>query len=116
MTYRDQNDQIDIIVLDFSKAFDTVPHDRMLRKHEFYGITGPVLNWTAAFLKNRVQRVVVDDRQSRSAMVDSGVPQGTVLGPLFFLLHIHDLPSVVDSQVLLFVENCVFRAQLVPPR
>ena len=72
-----------------------------------YGITGPVLNWTAAFSKNLVQRVVVDDRQSRSAMVDSGVPQVTVLGPLFFLLHIHDLPSVVDSQVLLFADNCV---------
>ena len=82
MTYRDEKDQIDIAVLDFSKAFDTVPHDRMLRKLEFYGITGPVLNWTAAFLKNRVQRVVVDGRQSRSATVDSGVPQGTVLGPL----------------------------------
>ena len=52
----------------------------MLGKMEFCGITGPVLNWTAAFFKNRVQRVVVDGRQSRSAMVDSGMPQGTVLG------------------------------------
>ena len=107
MTYRDQKDQIDIAVLDFSKAFDTVPHDRMLGKLEFYGITGPVLNWTAAFLKNRVQRVVVDGRQSRSATVDSGVPQGTVLGPLLFLLHINDLPSVVDSQVRLFADDCL---------
>ena len=107
MTYRDQKDQIDIAVLDFSKAFDTVPHDRMLGKLEFYGITGPVLNWTAAFLKNRVQRVVVDGRQLRSATVDSGVPQGTVLGPLLFLLHINDLPSVVDSQVRLFADDCL---------
>ena len=51
MTYRDQNDQIDIAVLDFSKAFDTVPHDLMLGKLEFFGITGPVLNWTVVFLK-----------------------------------------------------------------
>ena len=107
MTYRDQKDQIDIAVLDFSKAFDTVPHDRMLGKLEFYGITGPVLNWTAAFFKNRVQRVMVDGRQSRSATVDSGVPQGTVLGPLLFLLHINDLPSVVDSQVRLFADDCL---------
>ena len=107
MTYRDQKDQTDIAVLDFSKAFDAVPHDRMLGKLEFYGITGPVLNWTAAFLKNRVQRVVVDERQSRSATMDSGVPQGTVLGPLLFLLHINDLPSVVDSQVRLFADDCL---------
>ena len=106
MTYRGQKDQIDITVLHFSKAFDTVPHDRMLGKLEFYSITGPVLNWTAAFLKNRVQRVVVDDRQSRSA-TDSGVPQGTVLGPLLFLLHIFDLPSVVDLQVRLFEDDCL---------
>ena len=51
MTYIDQNDQIDIAVLDFSKAFDTVPHDLMLGQLEFFGITGPVLNWTAAFLR-----------------------------------------------------------------
>ena len=56
-THRDQKDQIDIAVLHLSKAFDTIPHDRMLRKLEFYGITGPVLNWTVAFLKNRIQRV-----------------------------------------------------------
>ena len=79
----------------------------MLGKLEFNGITGPVLNWTAAFLKNRVQRIVVDGRQSRSATVDSGVPQGTVLGPLLFLLHINDLPSVVDSQVRLFADDCL---------
>ena len=54
MTYRDKKDQIDMAVLDFSKAFDTVPHDCMLGKLEFHGITGPSLNWTVAFLKNRV--------------------------------------------------------------
>ena len=64
MTYRDQKYQIDIAGLDFSKAFDTVPHDCMLGKLEFYGITGPVLNWTAAFLKNTVQCVVVGGTQS----------------------------------------------------
>ena len=107
MTCRDQKTQIDMAVLDFSKAFDTVPHDRLLGKLAFYGITGPVLNWTTAFLKNREQRVVVDGEQSKSAAVDSGVPQGTVLGPLLFLLHINDLPNVVNSQVRLFADDCL---------
>lgn len=107
MAYRDQNVQIDIAILDFSKAFDTDPHDRLLGKLEFYGITGPVLRWTAAFLKNREQRVVVDGKHSSAATVDSGVPQGTVLGPLLFLLHINDLPSVVSSQVRLFADDCL---------
>ena len=102
MTYRDQKDQIYIAVLDFPKAFETVPHDRILGKVGFYGITGPDLNWTTAFLKNRVQRVVLDGRQSRSATVDSRVLQGTVLGPLLFYL-----PSVVDSRVGLFADDCL---------
>ena len=55
--------QFDIAILDFSKAFDTVPHDRLLGKLAFYGITGPVLNWTSAFLKNQEQRVVVGGEQ-----------------------------------------------------
>ena len=56
--------QFDIAILDFSKAFDTVPHDRLLGKLAFYGITGPVLNWTSAFLNNCEQRVVVGGEQS----------------------------------------------------
>ena len=95
-----------IAILDFSKAFDTVPHDNLLGKLAFYGITGPVVNWTSPFLKNREQWVVVDGEQSSAATVDSGVPQGTVLGPLLLLIHINDLPSVVDSQVRLFVDDC----------
>ena len=59
MAYREKK-QIDIAIRDFSKAFDTVLHDRLLGKLAFYGITSPVLNWTSAFLKNREQRVVVD--------------------------------------------------------
>lgn len=104
---RDKKVQVDMAILDFSKAFDTVPHDRLLGKLEHYGINGPVQTWISAFLKAREQRVVVGGVSSSPASVDSGVPQGTVLGPLLFLLHINDLPQVVSSQVRLFADDCL---------
>ena len=107
LSAQDVNCQIDLAVLDFSKAFDTVPHERLLGKRDFYGVQGPILNWIAAFLKNRIQSVVVDGARSKPVDVMSGVPQGTLLGPLLFLLHINDLPSVVTSQVRLFADDCL---------
>ena len=106
-TYRDKNIQIDLAVLDFSKAFDAVPHKRMLGKLSHYGIKGPVLRWIGAFLADRTQRLVIEGTHSPPAPVLSGVPQGTVLGPLLFLCHINDLPSVVNSQVRLFADDCL---------
>ena len=96
--------QIDIAVLDFSKAFDTVPHDGLLSKLKHYGIDDKIWLWISNFLK---QRVVVDGIQSDLVTVDSGVPQGTVLGPILFLLHINDLPSVISSKVRLFADDCL---------
>ena len=95
------------MILDFSKAFDTVPHDRLLSKLDHYGIHGPILDWIGVFLKTREQRVLVGGESSSPTSVDSGVPQGTVLGPLLFLLHINDLPEVVTSQVRLFADYCL---------
>ena len=103
----DKNTQIDVAVLDFSKAFDTVPHKRLLGKLEHYGINGLVLRWIGAFLGDRTQNVVVEGKRSPAAPVMSGVPQGTVLGPLLFLIFINDLPSVVKSQVRLFADDCL---------
>ena len=97
--------QIGVAILDFSKAFDTVPHAGLLGKLEHYGIDSKILLWIANFLNNRKQRVVVDGSFSNYADVESGVPQGTVLGPLLFLLHINNLPSCVNSKVRLFADD-----------
>jgi len=103
----DLNNQVDIAVLDFAKAFDTVPHDHLLGKLQHYGINNNIHTWIRSFLKGRTQDVVVDGVQSKSAVVKSGVPQGTVLGPLLFLLYINDLPDCVSSQVRLFADDCL---------
>ena len=80
--------EIDIGILDLSKAFDRVLHMRLLRKLDFYGIRGQVLTWLQSFLSERLQQVVVDDCCSSPCKVFSGVPQGSVLGPVLFLLYI----------------------------
>ena len=84
LTFHDRKIQVDMTILDFSKAFDTVPHDHLLGKMEFCGIQGPLLKWTASFLKTRSQSVLVEGEYSKLAKVLSGVPQGPVLGPLLF--------------------------------
>ncbi|MEW8546320.1 MAG: reverse transcriptase family protein, partial [Candidatus Thiodiazotropha sp.] len=97
--------QTDIILLDFSKAFDKVNHSKLLWKLHSYGIRGQVLSWIKAFLGNRSQRVVIDGEESDSIPVTSGVPQGSVLGPILFLIYINDLPDEVCSQVRLFADD-----------
>jgi hypothetical protein len=99
--------QHDLAVLDFSKAFDRVPHSRLLTKLDHYGIRGNTLKWIEAFLTDRTQRVVVDGATSEPAPVISGVPQGSVLGPILFLVFINDLPLHVTSRVRLFADDCV---------
>ena len=103
----DNKQQVDMVILDFSKAFDTVPHQKLLHKIRNYGIDGKINLWLEQFLTNRKQRVLVDGDFSCFGDVLSGVPQGTVLGPLLFLLHINDLPSNVKSQVRLFADDCL---------
>ena len=107
----DNKTQVDIAVLDFAKAFDKVPHRSLLNKLHHYGIDNNIHTWITSFLTNRIQSVVVDGATSPPTKVISGVPQGTVLGPLLFLLYINDLPSIVSSQVRLFADDCiVYRA------
>ena len=105
--HKDNKHQVDVIVLDFSKAFDTVPHRRLLKKIKHLGVKGKIHGWIANFLYARSQQVIVEGERSKSVSVDSGVPQGTVLGPLLFLMHINDLPDAVNSQVRLFADDCL---------
>ena len=101
-----------MLVLDFAKAFDTVAHERLLEKVENYGITNGLQNWIRSFLEGRTQRVVVDGKTSDAAAVKSGVPQGSVLGPLLFLIFINDLAEHTSTTVCLFADHCVMYRQI----
>ena len=101
----DVGSPLDIIYLDFQKAFDKVPHQRLLLKLKAHGIGDSITDWIEQWLTDRRQRVVVDGEVSNWKSVLSGVPQGSVLGPILFLIYINDLDDSITSNVLKFADD-----------
>ena len=95
----------DIIYLDFSKAFDKVPHGRLIKKLEAHGMGGKCLSWISAWLSNRRQRVHLTGVYSDWTEVLSGVPQGSVLGPVLFLVYINDIDNTLISKLGKFADD-----------
>ena len=106
--------QTDVIVMDFSKAFDKVCHSKLISKLHSYGICGKTNNWIKAFLNDRTQSVLVEGESSLPVSVDSGVPQGSVLGPCLFLYYINDIPEGLQSTVRLFADDTIVYIALKP--
>ena len=92
-------------ILDFGKAFCKVDHRKLCLKLSHYSIKGKCLGWIDAFLSGRTQEVILNGKSSEKSNVTSGVPQGTVLGPLLFLVYINDVPSIVLSFLRIFADD-----------
>ena len=98
--------QTDVIYLDIQKAFDSIPHCKLLAKLWSFGITGNLWRWIQCYLSGRTQVVRINNVLSTTLPVLSGVPQGSILGPVLFLIYMNDLPSVTTvSKSLLFVDD-----------
>jgi ribonuclease P/MRP protein subunit RPP40 len=101
----DEGYGLDVVYLDYRKAFDTVPHKRLIDKIRKYGVTGKLLRWIEDFLSGRKTRVKVNGSYSEWFEVLSGVPQGSVLGPLLFLLFVNDIPDWIKSSIRMFADD-----------
>ena len=109
----DKGIEVHAVVLDFSKAFDRVPHHRLIDKLVRNNVCSYITRWIASFLSDRLQRVVIDDMTSDLVPVTSGVPQGSVLGPALFILYINDIVgSVTNSTIRLFADDTLVYSQI----
>ncbi len=107
-----QKQQRDFLVLDLSKTFDIVAHHGLLHKLNYYGMRGSTLQWINSWLTAYMQSIVVDGDTSDEVHVASGVPQGTVLGHLLFLLYINDFVQGLNSTIKLFADDCILLRQI----
>ena len=101
----DDGSPVDVIYLDFQKAFDKVPHQRLILKLKSHGMGNSIINWIEQWLTDRRQRVVIDGEVSSWKSVLSGVPQGSVLGPILFLVYVNDLEEGVIGKILKFADD-----------
>ena len=109
----EENENADVVYLDFAKAFDKVDHKILLHKLSLLGIQGKLLSWIEDFIANRIQHVIVEGEKSNKATVISGVPQGTVLGPILFIIYINDLTEAIKySQMLVFADDTKFTKKI----
>jgi len=109
----DNGGRMDAIIVDFSKAFDLVPHGRLLVKIANSGLEARVVEWIKQFLTGRTQRVRVGGVLSDEVGVLSGIPQGSVLGPLLFLAYVNDIGRNIESTIRLFADDCVIYRQIL---
>ena len=107
--------QTDVILMDFTKAFDKVPHRRLLYKLDYYGIRGSTHKWIASWLSEHSHKVVLDGHASDPVPVLSGVPQGSVSGPVLFHILLIDFPESIRSAVRLFADDCVLYKNIKSP-
>ena len=105
LCFYQQSIGIDVIYIDFSKAFDSLSHVRLLSKLEKYGIQGNILGWIKSFLSGRCQRVGVEGSISNWTSVTSGIPQGSVIEPVLFVIFINGMPSMTSSICKLFADD-----------
>ena len=105
---KDNGEDVDVIYLDFCKAFDKVPHRRLVHKLEQNGIKGDLLLRVKNFLHGRQQRVTIGDSSSNWIPVTSAIHQGSILGPILFLKYINDLPGALDGCIIFFADNAKF--------
>ena len=101
----DKRKQLDVSYLDFSKAFDKVPHQRLRLQLKMHGIRGNLLNWIQMWLSGRQQRVILNGCKSEWKEVIRGVPQGSVLGPLLLIICVNTIENSIDSKVLKFADD-----------